>query len=139
MLLVGSRQETPRCDGESADLGKVGSHTENADVLKQVIAMAHVGAGAKEGGDLADGTHAGLQFLEFFAYDKGPLLGLYPSVFTGDNPEAVQNEDVCAEIGDAIGDVEIQPSDHAHDRDQSRYGQNDSEQSQEAPQLMGTQ
>src|SRR5205823_1580910 len=99
--------------------------------------MAHGGVSAQEGTDLADGALAGLQLVEFFADDQRPVLDVYPGVLTGDDPEAVQNENVCAEIGNTVGDVEIQSGDHAHDRDQSRYGQNDSEQSQEAPQLMG--
>ena len=139
MLLIGSSQEAARCDGEPADLRKVGSHAKNADVLQQVIAMAHIGVGAKEGSDLADGAHAGLELVEFVRGDQRALLGFYPGVFTGDNPEAVQDEDVGAEIGDAVGDVEIQPGDHAHYRDQRRYGQNDSEQRQETPQFMGAQ
>ncbi len=110
----------------------------SVDVFEQVVAKTHVGIVAHQRGDLAGGAHAGFEFVEFFPSDQRALLGFHPGVFAGDNPEAVQNVDICTEIGDAVSHVKIESSDHAHHGDQRRYRQDDAKQSQETPQLMGT-
>ena len=67
------------------------------------------------------------------------LLGFNPCIFTGDDPEAVNDENVGAEIGDAIGDVHVEAGDDAHDGDESGNGENDAEQGQEAAEFVSAQ
>ncbi len=139
VLLIGLREESPRSDIHVPDFRIVRAHPENIDVFKQIIAVAHIGIIAQQRGDLARSPHAGFQIDEFLARDQRPLLGFHPGIFTGNNSEAVQHVNVGAEVGDAVRHVKIESRNHAHHRHQGHYRQDDSEQGQKAPQLMGAQ
>ena len=49
---------------------------------------------------------------------SGRFCAFIHCVFAGDDSEAVHHVDVGAEVGDAIGDVKVEPGDDTHDRDQ---------------------
>ena len=60
-------------------------------------------------------------------------------VAAGDDAEAIHDEDVGAEVSNAVGDVEVKTGDHAHDRDESGDGENDAEESEETAELVSAE
>ena len=62
-----------------------------------------------------------------------------PGIVAGDDAEAVDDEDIRTQVGDAVGNVEIHAGDKAHHCDQSGDGQNYAEEGKKAAQLVRLQ
>ena len=57
---------------------------------------------------------------------------------TGNDAKAVDEKNVCAEIGNAIGHVHIEAGDNAHDGNQGGNGENHTQEREEAAKLVST-
>ena len=60
-------------------------------------------------------------------------------VAAGDDAEAIHDEDVGAEVSNAVGDVEVKTGDHAHNRDKSGDSENDAEEREETAELVSAE
>ena len=59
--------------------------------------------------------------------DQRAFLRLDPGILAGDDAEAVNDEDVGAEVGDSVGDVHIEAGDDAHNGNEGSNGEYDAQ------------
>src|SRR4029077_2534302 len=122
-----------------ADVGEIGSGAQHLDVFHGQVAALDLNVvilfGSNRGGKL----HTLAQSLVILVGNQRTLLRFDPGIFAGDDAEAVDQENVGTKIGDAIGDVEVEARDHAHDNDQGEDGENHAEEREEAAELVGSQ
>src|SRR5208282_3373875 len=76
--------------------------------------------GSHSGGEFHVVTEAHIVFVR----NQRALLRFDPGIFTGNDAEAVNEENVGAKIGDAIGHVQIEAVDDAHDEDEGGNSEN---------------
>ena len=118
-------------DVEVADIGEIGGGAHDAGVFHDDVADASLDVAIFLGGDGASEFHAVAKALVVVHADQGTLLGFDEFVAAGDDAEAVDDEDVGAEVGDALGDVEVEAGDYAHDKDERGDGEDDAEKGEE--------
>src|SRR6201988_2817818 len=139
VLFVSGRNEAALGDGEAANVDVVGGDAGNGGVLHDGVAAASLGVPLVVAGDGFSQTGGIAKTLELLERNEGALLGFDPFVATGDDAEAVDDEDIGAEVGDAIGDVQIETGNDAHDRNEGGDGENDAEESKEAAELVSAE
>ena len=66
-------------------------------------------------------------------------MGFDPLVAAGDDAEAVDEEDIGAEVSNAVGDIKVKAGDNAHDRDKSGDSKNDAKERQETAELVSAE
>src|SRR4029077_15449008 len=114
MQIVAFGQESSGGKIHVTDLGVIGSHTSEIGVFQQDVSGTHVHDTVIGGADIGCGLHVFAEALILLESDERAFLGLYPGILTGDDAEAVDQINVGSKIGYAVGDIEIQARDHAH-------------------------
>src|SRR5262249_26324830 len=125
MVVVRLGDEAALGDTDAAYISIVSGDTHYVRAGQLFVAAADIHVMVVEGGDGLGGLHVVAEALVVIHGDERALLGFDPGVVARDDAEAVDNENVCAEIGDAVRDVEVHAGDEAHYDDENRDGQND--------------
>ena len=139
MQFVGFGKEPAGGDVQTPDLVVVRRDAQHINVFEEIVSGAHIARGVLAGGDLVGSAHRFFQRGVLFHRDQGAFLRLHPRVKACDNAKAIHDEDICAEIGDAIGNVKVEAGDDAHHRHQRSDCQDYPEKGQETAQFMGAQ
>jgi len=88
-------------------LGKVRGGSHHSSAFHGEVAAADLDVVVFFGGHGARDFHVVTEPFVFLHGHKRALLCLDPRIFAGDDSEAVDEIDVCAQIGDAVGNVHI--------------------------------
>ena len=136
MFVVGLGQETPGGDTEAPHLGIVGAGAEYHRAFHDRVSPAGLGRNPCASGHSFGNLRGVAEAPKVFHRDERTFLGAEESIAARDDAEAVDDQDVGAEICNFIGDVEIQTGDDAHYGNQRGHGQNHTEQGQKTAKLM---
>src|SRR6516225_5012227 len=139
VVFVRKSNETALRDAQIADVGKVGGRAHHHDVFHDLVAAFDGKVVVLFRSDGGSEFHVVAEALKFLEGQERALLGFNPLVLTGDNAETVDDEDIGAEIGDAVGDIEVEAGDDAHDHDQGGDGKNDAQEGEEAAEFVSAE
>src|SRR5271165_161452 len=139
VLLICLCEEASLRRGQIADIREVGRGAKHLNVLHGQVTAFYLNVVVLLGGNSRGQLHAIPTARVIFIGDQRTLLRLDPGIFAGDDAKAVDKENVGSQVGDAIGNVEVEAGDHAHHDDQGGDRENYAQEREKAAEFVGSQ
>src|SRR5208337_2487475 len=139
VFLIRWRDETSLRGVKVANFGKVRSGAEHLDVFHGQIATFHLNEVILFRSHSRGELHAVAEAHIVVVINQRALLCFDPLILTGNDAEAVNEKDVRAEIGNAIGHIHVEAGNYAHDGNEGGNCENHTQEREEAAELVGTE
>ena len=139
MYVVRLCQEAALRHVDIAHVREIVRNAHHVRVIHLHVAGAHLHVAVAFRCHRAGRPHRIAQTLVIFHADQRTLLRLHPCILASDDPEAVHQKHISAQIGDALRHIRVHPRHHAHHHHQRGHRQNHPQQRQKASQFVRAQ